>query len=55
MIDKFLYWFFSWWDTQLQKVEDVYTFAFPKPKKRKKRKTTECQVCGKDFGCTCGD
>ena len=55
MIDKFFYRFFSWWDKQSQKVEDLWTFTFPKPKKRKKRKSTECPLCGKDFGCMCGD
>ena len=55
MIDKFCYWFFGWWDKQCQKVEDLWTFYFPKPKKRKKIKSTECPLCGKDFGCACGD
>jgi hypothetical protein len=50
VIDKFCYWFFGWWDKQCQKVEDLWTFPFPKPKKLK---STECPKCGKDFGCEC--
>ena len=50
MIDKFFYRFFEWWDKQCQKVDDLWTFSFPKPKKLK---STECPKCGKDFGCEC--
>ena len=36
MIDKILYTFFGWIDSLFEKVEEVLTFKFPKPKKKKK-------------------
>ena len=54
VIDKFCYWFFGWWDKQCQKIDELTTFKFPKPKKRKKPLSkNECPTCHKDFGCQC--
>lgn len=64
MIDKFCYWFFGWWDKQCQKIEELWTFKYPKPKKNKKVKSPDnrmnfpleentCPTCHKDFGCEC--
>ena len=38
MIDKFLYKFFSWIDSLVQKVEDVWTFDVGQELKKKKKK-----------------
>ena len=38
MIDKILYTFFGWIDSLFEKVEEVLTFKFPKPKSKKKKK-----------------
>ena len=38
MIDKFLYTFFGWIDKLFEKLDNVLTFDFPKPKKKNKKK-----------------
>ena len=66
MIDKFCYWFFGWWDIQCQKIDELTTFKFPKPKRKKNVKSHDnrmnfpleeniCPTFHKDFGCVCGD
>ena len=38
MLDKFFYKFFSWIDSLVQKVEDVWTFDIGQELKKKKKK-----------------
>lgn len=38
MIDKILYTFFGWIDNKFEKLDNLLTFKFPKPKSKKKKK-----------------
>jgi len=38
MIDRFCYAFFGWWDKQLEKINDVWTFDVGQELKKKKKK-----------------
>ena len=67
MIDKFCYWFFSWWDKQCQAIDELCTFKYPKSEIKHKSKPEEdltyenevkalnnlCPTCLKDVGCQC--
>ena len=58
--------FLNWWDKECKKIEELWTFKYPKPKKIKKVKSPDnrmnfpleentCPTCHKDFGCVCDD